>query len=47
MIRTSFIKVRVTEDEKKAFLDMAEATGKPLSEIIRACLARAVKRGKK
>ena len=44
MSKTAFIKVRVTAEEKQAFLDAAEATGKPLSEIIRAALDRLVKR---
>ena len=44
MSKTSFIKVRVTAEEKQAFLDAADASGKPLSEIIRAALDRLVKR---
>jgi uncharacterized protein (DUF1778 family) len=44
MGKTSFIKVRVTPEEKQAFLDAAEASGKPLSEMLRAYMARVVKR---
>ena len=44
MSKTSFIKVRVTAEEKRAFQDAADATGKPLSELIRANLLRLVKR---
>ena len=44
MSKTSFIKVRVTAEEKQAFLDAATAAGKPLSEVIRAALARLAKR---
>jgi antitoxin component of RelBE/YafQ-DinJ toxin-antitoxin module len=44
MSKTSFIKVRVTPEEKQAFLDVADASGKPLSEMLRAYMARVVKR---
>lgn len=44
MSKTSFIKVRVTPEEKQAFLDAADASGKPLSEMLRAYMARVVKR---
>jgi len=47
MSKTSFIKVRVTEDEKRAFLAAADSSGKPLSEIIRAYLARFARAVKK
>ena len=47
MSKTSFIKVRVTPEEKQDFLDAADASGKALSEMIRAYLARVVKRVKK
>ena len=45
MNKSVFIKVRVTPEEKQAFLAAADARKKPLSEIIRASLARMVKRG--
>lgn len=44
MSKTVFIKVRVTPEEKQAFLAASEQAGKPLSDIIRASLARFVKR---
>jgi hypothetical protein len=40
MSKTSFIKVRVTPEEKQVYLDVADASGKPLSEVIRAHLIR-------
>jgi len=45
MNKSVFIKVRVTPEEKQAFLAAADARKKPLSEIIRASLTRMVKRG--
>jgi uncharacterized protein (DUF1778 family) len=47
MSKSVFIKVRVTPEEKQAYLDAANATGKPISDIIRAGLARLVKRVQK
>ena len=44
MSKTVFIKVRVTPEEKQAILEASEQSGKPLSEIIRASLARFVKK---
>ena len=44
MSKTVFIKVRVTPEEKQAFLEASEQSGKPLSESIRASLARFVKK---
>ena len=44
MTKTVFIKVRVTPEEKQAILEASEQSGKPLSEIIRASLARFVKK---
>ena len=47
MRKSVFIKVRVTPEEKQAYLDAASAAGKPISDIIRASLARLVARVKK
>ncbi len=44
MSKTSFIKVRVTAEEKQAYQDAADATGKSLSEMLRAYMARVVKK---
>lgn len=47
MSKSVFIKVRVTPEEKQAYLDAASVTGKPLSDIIRAGLARLIKKVQK
>jgi len=44
MSKSVFIKVRVTPEEKRAYLEAASAAGKPLSDFIRASLAQMVKR---
>ena len=47
MSKSVFIKVRVTPEEKQAYLDAASAAGKPISDIIRASLARLAKKMQK
>jgi len=44
MARDTFIKIRVTDEERKAWMASAERSGHTLSQVLRAAMTRRIAR---